>query len=288
MRINEAIYAYIDSMRAAKGLTLDQIATEARRYGATWTPGFISGMKRNASAASLFNMLILVKSLESLTGKPLVLSDLFPGEGEIKLDGGGSISREELRKALNGNHFELLGIPPKKMSDDPVIQQLNQALLNSIPNIMAKVSEYLVSTALNGPSKIRNEMTHHSPTLSEQRAADKVGITAPAFAAICLLRYGRFLDEETARRAGQSSSPQKRGRETRGVIEEIDLCIDHMINDGPIGFPALRDSNSTDLTTHDDEQSRVAETLNKLRRGDLDIAAYEDEHKFDGDGDDPA
>lgn len=76
--------------------------------------------------------------------------------------------------------------------------------------------------------------------------------------------------------------------ETRGVIEEIDLCIDHMINDGPIGFPALRDSNSTDLTTHDDEQSRVAETLNKLRRGDLDIAAYEDEHKFDGDGDDPA
>ena len=36
------------------------------------------------------------------------------------------------------------------------------------------------------------------------------------------------------------------------------------------------------------EQSRVAETLNKLKRGDLDIAAYEDDHKFDGDGDDPA
>ena len=36
------------------------------------------------------------------------------------------------------------------------------------------------------------------------------------------------------------------------------------------------------------EQSRVAETLNKLKRGDLDIAAYEDEHKCDGDGDEPA
>lgn len=36
------------------------------------------------------------------------------------------------------------------------------------------------------------------------------------------------------------------------------------------------------------EQSRVAKTLNKLKRGDLDIAAYEDDHKFDGDGDDPA
>lgn len=38
----------------------------------------------------------------------------------------------------------------------------------------------------------------------------------------------------------------------------------------------------------DDEQARVAETLNKLKRGDLDIAAYEDEHKYDGDGDEPA
>ena len=34
----------------------------------------------------------------------------------------------------------------------------------------------------------------------------------------------------------------------------------------------------------DDEQARVAETLKKLHRGDMDIVAYEDEHKFDGDG----
>lgn len=38
----------------------------------------------------------------------------------------------------------------------------------------------------------------------------------------------------------------------------------------------------------DDEQARVAETLKKLHRGDMDIAALEDEHKYDGDGDDPA
>lgn len=36
------------------------------------------------------------------------------------------------------------------------------------------------------------------------------------------------------------------------------------------------------------KQARVAETLNKLRRGDLDFAAHEDEHKYDGDEDDPA
>ncbi|RDX17454.1 hypothetical protein [Bifidobacterium longum] len=36
----------------------------------------------------------------------------------------------------------------------------------------------------------------------------------------------------------------------------------------------------------DDERVRM--TLEKLHRGDVDIVALEDEHKFDGDGDDPA
>lgn len=38
----------------------------------------------------------------------------------------------------------------------------------------------------------------------------------------------------------------------------------------------------------DDEQARIDETLKKLHRGDMDIVALEDEHKYDGDGDDPA
>ena len=38
----------------------------------------------------------------------------------------------------------------------------------------------------------------------------------------------------------------------------------------------------------DDEQARIDETLKKLHRGDMDIVALEDEHKFDGNGDDPA
>ncbi|PLS23799.1 hypothetical protein [Bifidobacterium imperatoris] len=241
MRINEAIYSYIDSVKTNKGLTLDQIATEARRYGATWTPGFISGMKRNASGASLFNMLILIKALESLSGESLVLSDLFPGDGDIELDGESSISREELRKALDGKQFELLRKSGGNLFEDPVIQQLNQSLLQSVPDIMANVSNYLVVTAINGPREIHNKMAHHSPTLSEQRAAAKVGITPSAISAICLLTYGRFLDEETARRAGENASPQKRGRETRLVIEEIDQKIDYLINDGPVNFPALND-----------------------------------------------
>lgn len=37
-----------------------------------------------------------------------------------------------------------------------------------------------------------------------------------------------------------------------------------------------------------DDDERVRMTLEKLHRGDVDIVALEDEHKFDGDGDDPA
>lgn len=37
-----------------------------------------------------------------------------------------------------------------------------------------------------------------------------------------------------------------------------------------------------------DDDERVRMTLEKLHRGDVDIVALEDEHKYDGDGDDPA
>ena len=37
-----------------------------------------------------------------------------------------------------------------------------------------------------------------------------------------------------------------------------------------------------------DDDERVRMTLEKLHREDVDIVALEDEHKFDGDGDDPA
>lgn len=45
--------------------------------------------------------------------------------------------------------------------------------------------------------------------------------------------------------------PKSEGEKTRGVIEEIDLCLDHMINDGSIYFPTLRDDNSIDPSTLD-------------------------------------
>ena len=37
-----------------------------------------------------------------------------------------------------------------------------------------------------------------------------------------------------------------------------------------------------------DDDERVRMTLEKLHRGDVDIVALEDEHKLDGDGDEPA
>ena len=47
----------------------------------------------------------------------------------------------------------------------------------------------------------------------------------------------------------RNASTTKARAETRGVIEEIDLCLDHMINDGSIYFPTLRDDNSIDPST---------------------------------------
>ena len=226
MRINEAIYDYLESVRKKNSLTLDQIATESRRFGSTWTPGFISGMKRNATAASLPNLLLLARTIESLTGTDVVLPDLFVGSGDVELTDTVSISRGELRKALSGNPFTL-DEKTSMISKNPLVSSATQAIVSALPDIMQRVSSSIVDSL---PAAQKNKVESHEPTLSEVRAAKKLSVTPEAVSALCLMKYGQFLDDETASRAGENASPQKRGRETRGVFEELDLLIEDMMN----------------------------------------------------------
>ncbi len=69
------------------------------------------------------------------------------------------------------------------------------------------------------PDRLRGNA--HVATLSEQRAAIKFGLSPELFACVVKMRYGHYLDDEVAKRAGADASPQKRGRVTRKIFEEL-------------------------------------------------------------------
>ena len=193
MKANEAIYQTLASIREENGLTLDDIAVASRRYGAKWTPGFISGMKRNKSAAQLGTMLVLCKTIESLTGKPFTLPDLFPGDGTVEFDDGISINRDDLRAALSGDRYSFV-------VGDSILEQ---TVLKMIQGSVAKYNRALSGMLDREAEQLYGDIARqHAPTLSEERAAEKLGITAKAVASLCLLEYGRTLDQVTESLAG--------------------------------------------------------------------------------------
>ena len=75
---------------------------------------------------------------------------------------------------------------------------------------------------------------HYTPTSAEKRLANRLikeqqvlVLDDYTVAAICDVLYGHSLDEEAAKRAGEGATPQKRGRVTRVLADEI---LDYMRN----------------------------------------------------------
>lgn len=227
MRINEAIEEWLTGYRNAYDLTLDQIATETRSFGTAWSVGFISGIGKANTSAALQNLIVLVRSVNSLTGEHNSLSNVFQGDGDIELNEYLTVTREELRRMLEGNSIEVAA--PTKFLDGGNITKLSEGLLDELPSVMKRLSENLFNLLSDSDRKAVEE---HEPTLAERRASKRLSLTPGAVAAACQIKYGAFLDDEATERAGTSSSPQKRGRETRKIIEELDLWIDDLLNNG--------------------------------------------------------
>jgi hypothetical protein len=221
MRIQNAIGEYVHECRTTYNLTLDQIATESRRYGSNWNSGSIKKLEGGQVAATLENMLIIARTINSLTNGDISLADMFSDDDSVDL-GDRIVESDEIRRTLNGSSvlFEV-------SANSDVRSRATEVFMSSMPEIMQQVSTAIIGSL---PDDDWGRADAHEPSLAEHRAAKKLGITPVAVAALCLTRYGRFLDDEAARRAGDGASPQKRGRETRGIVEELDLLLEEMMN----------------------------------------------------------
>ncbi|MEQ2643430.1 MAG: hypothetical protein ACLSDW_10165 [Bifidobacterium longum] len=249
MKINKVIGAYLKAIRQENGFTLDRVATEARSLGATWTSSKINALEKGISTGSLANMLILAKTLSSLTGEDIRLSDLALGDGVVELDGDASISCFDLRRALAGKPFELEPVQTK-VSEDPEVQKITRMVASSVGDLMQKVSDKLFFEAarLDGAAVLNT-----APTLAEQRAAKQLGLTPRGTAALCQLAYNQSLDEEAAQRAGEHATPQKRGRETRVIRAELESLLDYILE--------AKDLPASWQDDYDDDSLRRADSM---------------------------
>lgn len=236
MKINEAVGAFVKRFRAENGLTLEEIADAARGLsGVTWTAATISAIEHGGSKAdSLPTMLILAAALSFAYKQKHGLDDgshevgvldLLQDTNELQITGTLTVRTSAIIDSLTGKNLEPF-ISARKM-DEMEERKVRSAYVSARRRVDAGLitvgEAYKRIKAVCGADEAKRfsrwELT---PTAAERRAAKKLQVEPIRVAEASYLKFGYTLDEEVRRLAGPNASPQKRGRITRKVVEQLD------------------------------------------------------------------
>lgn len=260
MRINEIVGGWLNGYRTEKGLTLDQIADASRRYGTNWSNVNVTRIEKGGGKAdALPTLMLLLASLNDLTGDSLTLADIFIDyAGTVELADSCVTSYENVAGVLQGKKVSFGYASSDRLKHD--VERVAEFIgEDDYDSAKQKYSLQFSTHEGISPAKtpVFNPSTEHKkhfitanhyPTAAEKRLETRLSSANPylfgqpsivwayskdaerlglAVAAICDVLYGHSLDEEAAKRAGKDATPQKRGRVTRILADEI---LDYMNN----------------------------------------------------------
>lgn len=241
-----AVGRFVARYRQKHSLTLDMVASAGRVFGATWNTASIRNIEAGKFSPTIQSLLILALALGHLSGTSVRLDDLF-GDAEAfespTLSPDGHAPRGWVKGALSG--AQILGERPAAVAERPKFRspaheraaELEQyrndlremgAPASSLRQANALLHEALLDASQEPPDPDDECLVSGPPTLAEERAAKKLGITAPMLQGLAQRLWGQSLEDESLERAGAESSPQKRGIETRRLLQEMreELGID--------------------------------------------------------------
>lgn len=252
-----AIGSYVKNVRMKHDLTLEAVANAGRNFGATWTIGSIRNLELGKMAPSLPNILILALAIGQLTGTPISLSELLGEATELDLPStdGEAIKRDWVNAALSGEKIS----PPDNTSNqganasspDPEHELANRVsepgkklpgmgnwdtydwanhkigrLIDGEIELVDEISSTDIAEYLRAFESGEEELpTSGNLSLAEERAAKKIGTSPRMIRMISQILWGRTLEEEAAQRAGENSTPQARGFQTRRLLKDIAISL---------------------------------------------------------------
>lgn len=254
MRMNEIVGNWLRGYRVEHGLTLDQIADASHRYGSGWNNVNVLRMEKGGSKVdALPTLMVLLATLNDLVGEELKLADVFTDYAGIVNIGDYETSYENVVSALEGGTASFHSTNEDlKQSLYDIVRNEDGAERPEAEGVRVRKHLFVsdVATPRLDPTATPMFIINHYPTMAEKRlwsrlldgyaltkdeaeAVNKIYLFlykrhyegALPIAAICDVLYGHSLDEEAAKRAGEGATPQKRGRVTRVLADEI---LDYM------------------------------------------------------------
>ena len=182
-----------DNVRRLRGQKrMDDVAREARILGQNWAVSRGSAIEDGRFKPTRDTLVVLAVAVgRATTGKPLKLEQLIESDRQIEITGKFSMTPTNLTRWVAG--LEQVQVDP---GPDVSYDDLRTSVISQLTN-MRSFSE------------------------AETRAANDLGLTPRQFIEASHRLWGHGFIEERDSRAGDNPSPQKLGRITRVLKEEM-------------------------------------------------------------------
>lgn len=210
-----AIGGAVRLLREQHGLTLDDVAREVRNgYGLSWSRSRVGDIENGRGAATVEVLVTLCAALSDLTGERITPDRLVEAGRPVEIGPGYLLEPEVLPSFLRG--------------EGPDLHPLDGG--QRVPEPDAEAAAELLAALGPNPHRVSGDdakRAYGAATLADDRAAQKLGISKASLVGRSLRLWGRLLSAESAARAGEGATPQKRGRVTRDLLDAVKGAQDH-------------------------------------------------------------
>jgi transcriptional regulator with XRE-family HTH domain len=188
--IAEVVGANCRRIRTDAGLTQDDLAKAARRFGLRWTASKVRDFETGRSAPTFATVLALTAALEDVTDQRPRLADLVRCDGDVTVTEDFKPTGEQLTSFCAGGRWDRAS----ELRQD-------HRYIGTFHGTFHPVLDW--------------------SGLTDQRVAASLGLDTEELCEEAMRLWGTVFSAERDRRAGTDANPQKRGRITRELKAEL-------------------------------------------------------------------
>lgn len=192
--------------------TLEDVALSGHGFGAGWSSGSISAIEQGRFKATVETLALLSLSLTYLRGQEypeIRIGDLLETDLPIELNATMQTDPDSLIQWLGGGRLDAW-LSPGAMH---VLQKKASAETERIKGLHFP-PEWVIDTGRGGPI-----------TTGEKRLAKRASIDPYELRAWSLHLWGKALEDHRDEIAGPDSTPQKKGRVSRDLLQEVEAAM---------------------------------------------------------------
>jgi transcriptional regulator with XRE-family HTH domain len=200
------------ALRIDAGVTLEEMAHVARRYGLPWTSGRVGDFEAGRTAPTVPTLIAATAALGDVIGRRVSLADLVTGRGQVQINNELRVNKSALRGALAG---DTVHAPPIRVSPFAA-------------HILKKAENTAVWPArlLAAEPDLRNAVLQEFSE-SDARMCKSIGVAHIIGAAAMATLWGRTFSAERDHRAGPDANAQHRGQISRRLKADLQEIIEN-------------------------------------------------------------